>query len=49
MKNGKSVGPDGISIEVWKCLGEEGATLLTKLFREILRSKKMSDDWIKVP
>ena len=47
MENGKSVGQDGIPIEVWKCLGEEGVTWLTKLFNEILWSKKMPDDWRK--
>lgn len=44
MENGKAVGPDGIPIEVWKCLGEEGVLWLTKLFNEILRFKKMSDE-----
>ena len=24
MKNGKAMGPDGISVEIWKSLGEEG-------------------------
>ena len=24
MAKGKAVGPDGIPIEVWKCLGEDG-------------------------
>ena len=48
MENGKSVGPDGIPIEVWKCLGEEGVIWLTKLFNEILRSKKMPDGWSEI-
>ena len=44
MRSGKVVGPDGIPIEVQKCLGENGVLWLTKLFNEILRFKKMSDD-----
>ena len=47
MENDKSTKPDGILIEVWKCLGEDNVTWLTKLFNEILRLKKMSDDWRK--
>ena len=39
------VEPDDIPIEVWKCLGEKGITWLTKLFNEILRSKRMPDAW----
>ena len=49
MENGKFVGPDGIPNEIWKCLGEEGVTWLTKLFNKILHSKKMPDVWRKVP
>ena len=40
MKNHKAVGPDNISIEAWKCMGEEGISWLTKLFNAILKSKK---------
>ena len=47
MKNGRAVGPDNIPIEVWKGLGEKGINWLTKLFNEILRSKKMPDEWRK--
>ena len=28
MKNGKITGMDGIPVEVWKCLGEEGIDML---------------------
>ena len=40
-------GPNNIHIEVWKwkCLGGKGINWLTKLFNEILRSKKMPDEW----
>ena len=47
MKCGKAVGPDDIPIEVWKCLGEQGITWLTKLFNVILKTKKMPDEWRK--
>ena len=45
MNNGNVVGPDGIPIEVWKCVGEQGIIWLIKLFNGILRSKKMLDEW----
>ena len=32
MKIGKSLGPDGIPIEAWKCMGDDGLSWLTKLF-----------------
>ncbi|KAL0906721.1 hypothetical protein M5K25_025237 [Dendrobium thyrsiflorum] len=47
MKCGKAVGPDDIPIEVWKCLGEDGISWLTKLFNIILKTKKMPDEWRK--
>ena len=47
MENGKVVGPVNIPIEVWKCLGMKGISWLTNLFNEILRSKKMPNEWRK--
>jgi len=41
IKSGKSVGPDLISMKIWKCLGEEGLDWLTKLFNIIFRTVKM--------
>ena len=35
MKSRKAVGPDGIPIEVWRCLGEVGVRWLTNLFYKI--------------
>ena len=35
MSSGKAVGSDGIPIEVWNCLGENGVLWLSKLFNEI--------------
>ena len=32
MKRGKAMGPDGIPIEVWRCLGDIAIIWLTKLF-----------------
>jgi hypothetical protein len=45
MKGGKEMGPDGIPIEVWRCLGERAVVWLTKLFNLIFRSNKMSEEW----
>ena len=45
MDNGKALGPDNIPIEVWKGLGRKGIIWLTKLFNEILRSKRMPEEW----
>jgi len=33
--------------EVWRCLGENGISWLTKLFDVVLKSKKMPDAWRK--
>ena len=33
MKNGKATGMDGIPVEVWKCLGEEGIDMLWDLMK----------------
>ena len=44
MKGG-TMGPDGIPIEVWRCLGDRAIVWLTKLFNLIFRSKKMSEEW----
>ena len=45
MKNGKSCGPDGISTEALKCLGDWGMRQLTKIFNAIMQSAKMPDEW----
>ena len=45
MSRGKAVGPNNIPIEVWKSLGDRGIVWFTKLFNEIMRTKKMSDEW----
>ena len=35
IKGGKAMGPDGIPIEVWRCLGDIAIVWLTKLFKHI--------------
>ncbi|KAL5158405.1 Craniofacial development protein 2 [Glycine soja] len=45
MSNGKAVGRDNIPIEVWKTLGDRGLEWLTELFNEIMRSKRMPEEW----
>ena len=35
MKSRKAVGPDGIPIKVWRCLGEVGVRWMTNLFNKI--------------
>ena len=40
MKIGKALVPDGIPIEAWKCMGDDGLSWLTKLFNKTLRTKK---------
>ena len=47
MKIGKALGPDGIPIEAWKGMGDDGLSWLTKLFNKILRTKKIPDEWRK--
>jgi hypothetical protein len=45
MKRGKAMGPDGIPIEVWRCLGERAVVWLTKFFNLIFRSNKIPEEW----
>jgi hypothetical protein len=45
MKGGKTMGLDGIPIEVWRSLGDVAIVWLTKLFNLIFRSNKMPDEW----
>ena len=37
MKGGKAMGPDGIPIEVWRCLGDRVIVWLSKLFNRLRR------------
>ena len=45
MKSGKTVGPDDIRVEVWKCLEEVAVEFLTRTFNEILESERMTEEW----
>jgi hypothetical protein len=45
MKVGKAMGPDGIPIEVWRCLEDIAIVWLTKLFNTIFRTNRMPDEW----
>ena len=47
MKSRKTVSPDGIPIEVWRCLGEVGMRWLINLFNKIWLTKKMPNEWRK--
>ncbi|KAL6517796.1 hypothetical protein OROMI_033497 [Orobanche minor] len=47
MGSKKAEEPDGIPIEVWRCLGERGIDWLTMLFNKIWRSNKMPSAWRK--
>ena len=42
MKLGK--GPDGIPVEVWKSLGEEGVDMLLDLLQKIFEQEKMPEE-----
>lgn len=48
MKNNKSVGPDNIHIEVWKCLEEDGYDLMWDLVRKIFEQEMIPSEWKKV-
>ena len=39
------MGPDGIPIKVWRCLGDIAIVWLTKPFNHIFQSNKMPDEW----
>jgi hypothetical protein len=45
MKGGKTMGPNGVPIEVWRSLEDVAIIWLTKLFNLIFRSNKMPDEW----
>ena len=44
MKKGKTVGPDELPVEVWKCMGEMGIKFLTRLFNKLLMNKRMPEE-----
>ena len=48
MKKGKAVGPDELSIEVWKCIRKMGIKFLTRLFNRSLMGEYMPEEWRSV-
>ena len=44
-KHGKATGPDGIPVEVWKSLREEGVDMLLDLLQNIFGQEKMPEEW----
>ena len=45
MKNGKATGPDGIPVEAWRSLGEEGIDMLWDLMQKIYDKEKIPEEW----
>ena len=45
MKKGKAVGPDEVSVEVWKCMGKMGIEFLTRLFDRLFMGEQMPEEW----
>ena len=45
IKLGKAMGPDGIPVEVWKSLVEEGVAMLLDLLQKIFEQEKMPEEW----
>ena len=39
------MGPDGIQVEVWKCMGEEGVDMLWGPLQKIYEQEKMPEEW----
>ena len=45
MNIGKTVGPDDIPVEVWKCLGESVLEFLGKLYNRTMESERVPLEW----
>ena len=45
MKKDKTVGPDELLVEVWKCMGEMGIKFLTRMFNRLLMGERMPEEW----
>ena len=45
MKKGKAVGPEGLPVEVWKCMRKMGIKFLTRLFNRLLMGEHMPEEW----
>ena len=44
-KKGKTVGPDELPVEVWKCMGKMGIKFFTRLFSKLLMGERMPEEW----
>ena len=45
MKKSKTVGPDELPVEVWKCMENMGIKFLTRLFNRLLMGERMPEEW----
>ena len=45
MKKGKAVGPDELSLEVWKYMGNMEIEFLTRLFNRLLVGERIPEEW----
>ena len=45
MKKGKAVWPDELPVEDWKCTGEMGIKVLTRLLNRLLMGERMPEEW----
>ena len=45
MKKGKTVVPDDLPVEVWKCMGKMEIKFLTRLFNRLLMGEWMPEEW----
>ena len=43
--SGKAVGPDGIPVEAWRALGEEGIDVLWLLMKKVMDSERIPEKW----
>ena len=44
MKKGKTVGPDELPVEVWKCMEKMGIKFFTRLFNRLLMGERMPEE-----
>ena len=47
MKNGKATGMDGIPVEAWKCLREEGIDMLWDLMNGVYEQDKIPTNGVE--
>ena len=47
IKKGKTVGPDKLPVEVWKCMEKMEIKFLTRQFNKLLMGERMLEEWRK--